>query len=88
MDTENDRPRKRKGWEIQIPLIEVSGKEDSVYYLVPDIPVDLNLNMRDWMFIVLADPAPGQFPKIVLRPREPREQREPREVREREVYYR
>jgi hypothetical protein len=72
-ETEDRPQKKKKGWELQIPLIEISGKEDSIYYLVPDLPIDLTLNMKDWVFIVLADPAPGQYPKIVLRPREPRD---------------
>ena len=76
-DTDDqDRPKKRRSWELQIPLLEVAGRDDSVYYLVPELPIDLHLNLKDWVFIVLADPAPGQFPKIVLRPREPREPRE------------
>ena len=66
--------KKRRGWELQIPLIEVSGRDDSVFYVVPELPIDLNLNLRDWAFIVLADPAVGQHPKIVLRPRLPREE--------------
>ena len=64
--------KKRRGWELQIPLIEVEGRENSVFYVVPDLPIDLELNLKDWAFIVLADPSPGQFPKIVLRPRVPR----------------
>jgi len=64
--------KKRRGWELQIPLIEVEGRENSVFYVVPDLPIDLELNLKDWAFIVLADPSPGQFPKIVLRPRLPR----------------
>lgn len=64
--------KKRRGWELQIPLIAVEGRDDSVFYVVPDLPIDLELNLKDWAFIVLADPAPGQFPKIVLRPRLPR----------------
>ena len=64
--------KKRRGWELQIPLIEVEGRENSIFYVVPDLPIDLELNLKDWAFIVLADPSPGQFPKIVLRPRVPR----------------
>lgn len=61
--------KKRRGWELQIPLIPVEGRDESLFYVVPEIPIDLNLNLKDWAFIVLSDPAPGQFPKIVLRPR-------------------
>lgn len=64
--------KKKRGWELQIPLIEVEGRDDSIFYVVPELPIDLNLNLRDWAFIVLSDPSPGQFPKIVLRPRLPR----------------
>jgi len=71
-DGSNSSVKKRRGWELQIPLIEVEGRENSVFYVVPDLPIDLELNLKDWAFIVLADPSPGQFPKIVLRPRLPR----------------
>jgi hypothetical protein len=68
-DFENTNVKKRRGWELQIPLIAVDGRDDSIFYVVPEIPIDLTLNLKDWAFIVLSDPAPGQFPKIVLRPR-------------------
>ena len=71
-DFENTHVKKRRGWELQIPLITAEGRDDSIFYVVPEIPIDLTLNLKDWAFIVLSDPAPGQFPKIVLRPRVPR----------------
>lgn len=73
-DIDGGSVKKRRGWELQIPLIEVEGRENSVFYVVPDLPIDLELNLKDWAFIVLADPSPGQHPKIVLRPRVPRGQ--------------
>ena len=53
-DTDDqDRPKKRRSWELQIPLLEVAGRDDSVYYLVPELPIDLHLNLKDWVFIVI-----------------------------------